>query len=71
MFHATIDIKKLEKLSGGSRTKKGKLQAYLQSSVSVHAVLLLRSEDNNVVAPLLGVAEALCLPREAEVRPSE
>jgi hypothetical protein len=71
MFHAIADIKRQEKLSGGSKTKKGKLQAYLQSSVSVHAVPFLRSEDNNVEGPLLGVAEALCLPREAEVRRSE
>lgn len=71
MFHAITDIKKREKLLGGSKTKKEKLQAYLQSSVSVHAVLLLRSGDNNVEGPLLGVAESLCLPREAEVRHSE
>jgi len=70
MFHAIADIKKRAKLSEGSKTKKGRLQACLQSSVSVLAVLLLRSEDNNVEDPLLEVAEALCLPREPEAHRS-
>jgi len=71
MFHAIADIKKQEKLSEGGKTKKGRLQACLQSSVSVLAVLLLHSEDSNVEDPLLEVAEALRLPREPEVCRSE
>jgi hypothetical protein len=65
-FYTFLVIKKQEKLSGGSKTKKGKLQAYLRSSVSALAELLLRSEDNNVEEPLVGVAEVQRLPREVE-----
>jgi len=69
--HIFLAIKKQERLLGGSKTKKGKLQAYLQSSVSVLAGLLLHSEGNNVEDPLFGVAGARRLPRKVEEHRTE